>query len=166
MKLTMRRAESTDKWGFVEQFKPYKWNESGFIDVVTAVSHNKETDSFFFSTPYVLRGGEFIPVKTIDEEMGIEKYIKAKKPFYSLVEDGFVVHLKARVNYETGECDLSKSIVEALVSYTEETEGDEGFLLVKKIVNMNDDLRELLEALAIKIAKCKGNKEEFLRSRI
>lgn len=166
MKLTMRRASVTDTWGYVEQFTRYIWNDKGYVDVVTSVSHNKDIDSFFFSKPYVLRGGCFVPLKDIDEEVGIDRYIKAKKPFYSLVGDGFVVHIKSRVDYQTGECDLSKSIVEALQYYSEESHGDEGDLFTKKILNMNTDLKNVLEFLAVELAKCKGDKEAFMRSRL
>lgn len=161
MNLNIRKGESGE-WGFVESFENYRYNDKGTVTVLLVVTHEGK-----LSTPYVFRGGDFIPASVIHEEMGIEKYLKAKKPFYSRLSDGFIVKLKAGTDFLSGEHVPENTSYEVYqISKTVAVSVNQGRLTVRKLLEIPDKVKDLMTELAVEVAKCKGNRETFLLSRI
>lgn len=96
MELKVRNSKDNE-WGFVEGFKVWRWDNKGYVEAVVGVTVDGN-----FTKPYVRRGGDFIPLSEIEESIGIDKYIKAKKPFYSLLKDCFVVRVRVGMNFLQG----------------------------------------------------------------
>lgn len=99
--MKVRIKNDGKNWGFVEKYDIYKYQGKGFKKAIVGIS--LEGSEATLTEPYIFRRNSFEPLRTIEKEMGIEKYIKAKKPFYSLINEGLVVSLHARVDFETGE---------------------------------------------------------------
>lgn len=160
MKLTIRKSKD-DKWGFVETYSSYSYLLKGSITVTVGV-----TVDGTLTKPYVLRGEEFIPLSQIEEEMGIEKYIKAKKPFYSLLSDGFIVQLKVGLDFRTGEYLPDKSCYTVYkVTDKKVISPIECELSLVRILDTTDKLNELMENLGKEVASYKGDRATFLRAR-
>lgn len=160
MKLTIRKSKD-DKWGFVETYSSYSYLLKGSITVTVGV-----TVDGTLTKPYVLRGEEFIPLSQIEEEMGIEKYIKAKKPFYSLLSDGFIVQLKVGLDFRTGEYLPDKSCYTVYkVTDKKVISPIECELSLVRILDTTDKLNELMENLGREVASYKGDRATFLRAR-
>lgn len=160
MKLTIRKSKD-DKWGFVETYSSYSYLLKGSITVTVGV-----TVDGTLTKPYVLRGEEFIPLSQIEEEMGIDKYIKAKKPFYSLLSDGFIVQLKVGLDFRTGEYLPDKSCYTVYkVTDKKVISPIECELSLVRILDTTDKLNELMENLGKEIASYKGDRATFLRAR-
>lgn len=161
MKVTIRKSKNNE-WGFVEGYSQYRYLGKGSITVTVGITVDGK-----MTIPYILRGEEFIPLKQIDEEMGIDKYIKAKKPFYSLLSDGFIAQLKVGLDYETGEYLPDKScynvykIVGKKVISPIECE-----LNLVRLLETTDKINDLMISLSREIASYKGDKELFLRERM
>lgn len=161
MKLTIRKSKD-DKWGFVETYSVYSYLNKGSVTVTVGV-----TVDGTLTKPYVLRGEEFIPLSQIDEEMGIEKYIKAKKPFYSLLSDGFIAQLKVGVDFLTGEYLPDKSCYTIYkIANKKVVSPVECELSLVRLLDTTDKLNDLMISLSNEIATYKKDKELFLRKRL
>lgn len=161
MEVTIRKSKD-NQWGFVETFNVYRYLECGSVTVTVVVTQEGK-----LATPYVLRGEEFIPAKQIEEELGLEKYIKAKKPFYCNLADGFIVSIKAGVNYVTGEFlpDTSNYIVYSLSEKSNMTTNS-GVLHLKRVLNIPEQIDTLMMKLSKEVASCLGDRYNYLKSRI
>lgn len=161
MDVTIRKSKDNE-WGFVESFSMYQTIHTGNIKVVVSITPEGE-----IAEPFVLRDEQFIPLSQIDEEMGIDKYIKAKKPFYCKLSDGFIAFIKAGVNYTEKEFlkDKSDFIIYKVASKDLETQS-KGTLHLKRVLDIPKNLEGLMYHLAEEVSKCNGDREEFLRSRI
>ena len=117
MKITLK-SDKDNKLGFVEKYSHYFYEDRrvsvlGMADV-----------GGYFSEPFVLRGDEFIPAAQIDEEMGIAKYLKAKKPFYSVIGTGNIVVsakiamtlAKTRCTFRRNPCMVCTSLIRTRLS--------------------------------------------------
>lgn len=160
MELKVRESK-TNEWGFVEGFKKWNYLNKGYIEAVVGV-----TVSGSFTVPYVYRKDEFLPASVIDKEIGIDKYIKAKKPFYSLLSDGFVVKIRAGMDFITGELIENGSSFEV---YTVNTrigrKGDK--VPMMRVREVPDNIVTLMnDKLIPELAKCGGDREIFLRLRM
>lgn len=161
MKVTIRKSKD-DKWGFVETYSVYSYLNKGSVTVTVGV-----TVDGTLTKPYVLRGEEFIPLSQIDEEMGIEKYIKAKKPFYSLLSDGFIAQLKVGVDFLTGEYLPDKSCYTIYkIANKKVVSSVECELSLVRLLDTTDKLNDLMISLSNEIATYKKDKELFLRKRL
>lgn len=161
MDLTIRMSKD-NKWCCVESFNVYRYLDTGSISVTVGISPEGKMVS-----PYVLRDEMFIPLKVIDEEMGIDKYIKAKKPFYSALAEGFIVSIKAGVNFVTGELIPEKTTYSVYsISSRGEVVSNTSTLKLKRVLEIPDSVNDLMMKIAGEIASCKGNREVFLRNRL
>lgn len=160
MELTIRKGEG-NIWGFVEVFKTYRFCESGSITVTLGVTSEGE-----FTTPYILRSGKFIPLSEVEGDVGLEAYMKAKKPIYSLLSDGFIITLKCCVNYVTGDFikDKSKYDIYSIVKTTP-VNATEAKLSTVRLLEIPDNLDELAEKLMKKVVETGIDRVEFLRKR-
>lgn len=187
MEVAIKKApNSNEDWGLLETYEVYCYKGKGYIKIVNGICNSPS--GFKFTQPYILRGGNFLPLDIIDKEMGIDKYIKSKKPFYSLASDGLIVNLKVGCDFETGGFLPEKSILRLYrpmmrVSHPmcqgyyagQESATDErvvapvinesGNLVTSEILNLTQEGRDVLAMLAADVAKTKGNREKFLRSR-
>lgn len=159
MDLNIKKGES-NIWGFAETFQIYRYDDKGTITVTLVVSHEGR-----LSNPYVFRGGDFVPASQIHEEMGIQKYLKAKKPFYSRLSDGFIVKLRVGTNFLTGEYIPETSVHDVFEISKTSVQVNSGKLTVRRLLEIPDKVKELMEELSKEVAKCKGDRETFLISR-
>lgn len=86
MILTLRK-DNQGKWGIVEKHSIYEYRG------VTNVTHIFN----MFSEPMMYKGGVFQSLSNISENVGTFGYVKAKKPFYSVLDkNACLVELKAK----------------------------------------------------------------------
>lgn len=77
MKLVLKRDEA-GKWAIVEKMSTYYYADNLTVSFIFDL----------FSKPYIYKGGFFRGLEEIPQEVGISGYIKAKKPFYSVLSKG------------------------------------------------------------------------------
>lgn len=161
MFLRAKKSESGE-WGYVESFNVYRYGTTGSTTVVLGV-----TPEGNFASPYVYRGGDFVPLKQIEREMGIEKYIRAKKPFYSKLRDGFIVKITANTNFYTGECLVEKNnyVVYSAVDLNMKDSVNADVVL-KRVHEVPEQVINVLDNLSVQLASYKGVREQFLKSRL
>ena len=162
MDVTIRRSED-GKWGFVESFSVYRYGGKGVINVLLAVTAEGR-----IAPSYVMRGGKFIPADAIDVEMGIDKYIKAKKPFYTLLSDGFIANVKAGFNTTSGEF-LPEKTSFSIFKFNSNPDSvgiSEGVLSLRKIHESSEQLETLMYKIARQVSLCKGDRRIYLLSRL
>lgn len=163
MKITLR-SDKNNRLGFVE-----KYNHYFYEDRRVSVLCMAEVGGYF-SEPYVLRGDEFIPAAQIEEEMGIEKYIKAKKPFYSVIGTGNII-VSAKIAMTLGENKEyipSKSIYG--LYYLDKNSlkcvgNGEWTAVLKKISATNEQIEAWIQRLGEQFVQCGNDRELFLKSR-
>lgn len=163
MKVTLR-SDRNNKLGFVEKYSHYFYEDRRVTVLCMADVGG------YFSEPYVLRGDEFIPAAQIEEEMGLEKYLKAKKPFYSVIGTGNIV-VSAKIAMTLGENKtyipeksvyglyfLDKNSLKPLGSGEWEAN-------LKKVSATNEQLEAWFHELGRKFVECGNDRGVFLRSR-
>lgn len=159
MLVKVRKGENTG-WGMVETFQVYRYGNHGTVTVTGIVGRDGK-----LAESYVYRGDEFIPASQIDEEMGVEKYIKAKKPFYMRLSDGFPVRVRASIDYVTGECIMDKSSCEIFQVSGRDTSLNYGSVKMTRVLNLPESIGALTENLIKEVANCKGNRVTYIKSR-
>lgn len=159
--LVKARKDKNNSWGFLEEYKVYQYYETGYIKALTSVTVDKR-----LAPVYVFRGEEFVPLEVIDSEMGISKYIKAKKPFYSKVNEGFLVVLKAEVNFKTRKYFPEKSTFE-LYSLNDGASIDiSKGLPFSPVLDIPREFRNVVEEPLRLLGESFGDREKFLRGRL
>lgn len=157
------RCSKDGKFGFVEKFKSYNYRTGA----VTLTSLVRVGDRL--AEPYVLRAGMFVPAAEIDKEMGIEKYIKAKKPFYSVLGSGNAI-LEARVSFNREDGSLNESgthySLYIPVKGSLEEESDNTFTVnANRITNTVPEIDEWVQGLLNDIVKFQQDRKLFLQYR-
>lgn len=158
MILKVRKDDKGD-WGFVEKYKKYRYTDKGYVEALGVVSVEG-----VFVKPYVFRAGEFIPADAIDSEVGIDKYIKAKKPFYSLVKDGFIVSVRAAISFTENKVLLEESSYDVYIMNAPVGKCDE--VSFKKVLDRSEKLDGLMIGPILTLGESFGDREAFLRSRL
>lgn len=161
MKIELK-CDKEGKFGFVEKFKPYIYGDLSTLSVRVMVDVGNK-----ISEPYVFRGGLFIPAEQIEKEMGISKYIKAKKPFYSVLGTGnLIADLKVAYHTKSKEFIKDKSdvklygIVRDSLVYKEK----EGWSVdIRKLTSSSPELDSWFEQTLMTIIDV--NRENFLKLR-
>lgn len=162
--MIVRKSENNE-YGFVESYSIYAFGDTGSINMTIGIEGVDSTCKI--KSPYVLRGGLFVPLSQIEEEMGIEKYIKAKKPFYCMLKGGFIATLKIGTNFETKEFLPEKSSYTVyMVSAVKEVNERESALMLTTIMEIPEVLDKSLMELMESIAPYGRDRESFLRSRL
>ena len=154
------KADKNKNWGFLEQYDSYYYEGKGYVKALVGVKIDKT-----LTMPYVYRGEEFISLDLIDAEVGIDRYIKAKKPFYSMIEGCFIVVLKAVVDYTKKEYIPEKSTFELYTPNLNSSDLKDRIPL-KKVLDVPVEVRTLVEEPLRLLGESFGNREQFLRSRI
>lgn len=154
------KKDKNNEWGMVESFQVYKYDTHGTITATAIVGVNGE-----LVKPFCYRKEEFIPASQIEEEMGIDKYLTAKKPFYSKVSEGFPVKIVSAIDFITGEIDKKKSYCDVFMVSSTKVAVNSGSIALSRVLNKPRSLELLCEDLIERVASCKGNREVFLKSR-
>lgn len=165
------RRESTEngRWGFKESFHVYRYGGKGYIQVTCVVTPDGE-----LSKPYILRRGKYVEAEVIEKEMGVSKYLKAKKPFYSLLTNGFIADIQAGYNFdekiflpeETRYSVYTASYIKPISNEVfHDMIDDMNVLSLKRVYEVNDSLDKLMFSLAEKVVETEGNREAFIKSR-
>lgn len=162
MRLKLRCSED-GKFGFVEKFKSYNYR-TGAVTLTALVRVGDR-----LAEPYVLRAGMFVPAAEIDKEMGIEKYIKAKKPFYSVLGSGNAI-LEARVSFNREDGSLNEGgthySLYIPVKGSLEEESDNTFTVTaNRITNIVPEIDEWVQGLLNDIVKFQQDRKLFLQYR-
>jgi len=157
------RCSDDNKFGFVEKYETYAF-KTGAVKIRAIANAGG-----YFAEPYIYRKGEFVPASKIDEEMGIFRYIRAKKPMYSVIGTGNVI-LDIRVAYDLKTfsiiSDKSYFNVYGVVKDSLSCENDEWYIDIRKLTSTNDDIEKWLNALGKKLALMGCDKKDFLKSRM
>lgn len=159
--MILKLKKSLDgKYGYVEKYKSYRYNSEGYIEVLCSITIDGD-----FSPLYAFKGEKFVPLKEIEETVGIDKYLKAKKPIYSLINEGFVVSLRVPVDYKN-------EIVKEGYSYNVYVVNDissnitNGEIALKSVLNVPETFKNILNNPIKVIGGTFGDRLAFLRSRI
>lgn len=161
MKLVIRKGNDKG-WGFVEKFQTSGANKNLYVKAVVGISPKGK-----MVEPYVFRGKEFISLRQIDEEVGIDKYITAKKPFYSLLKDGFVASITTCFNYETGEIVEDKSTYTVYEAESWVVSSDtEGELTLRNIIKVPEAVDNIIKEIQKTISRTRGDREKFFKDRL
>ena len=166
MQLTLRK-DKDGRAGMVELFRIYKYIEDGSVSLRCAVKVNSDM-SLSLQEPSVLRQNEFIPLAQIDEEMGIAKYIRAKKPFYSLLDNRtFVMYAKVAFTLENLVYLPEKSHFR-LMYPRRTTDTPDGNLIafLTEVGSYSPASIEWFSQFAQQFAKYNFDREKFFRSRL
>lgn len=163
MVLSLKTDKNCQRFGFVETWKTYSY-DTGAVTIMAVVNAGK-----YVAEPYIYRGGSFVSAEVIDSEMGVEKYVKAKKPFYSLLGTGnLIVEMRVCYDLKTKAYIPEKSnyilygVVKDTLSYTEE----KGWIVqLKRITSVNDQVQEWLNTMGARIAACGADRKMFLKTR-
>lgn len=158
--LLKARCSKNNEWGFLEKYDVYRYNDTGYVKALCSVTSDK-----ILAPVYAFRGEEFIPLVDIDEEVGIDRYVKAKKPFYSKLKEGFVVVLKAEVNFRTKEYLPEKSTYEVYTINGIPGKVEEG-IHFKRVKEVPKEFADVVEEPLRLLGESMGDRVKFLRSRI
>jgi hypothetical protein len=159
MKLTVRRS-SDNEWGFVETYKKNIYFNTDSINVVTGVGKDAK-----MKEPFALRGGNFVPLSQINQEMPLEQYMRAKKPVYCKIKDGFIVSMKVVINSHTGEyVKESSDATIYTVNRSSVLNGDCGEVSLVSVLEVPEEVKNLINGFMEEIAKS-DNRVDFLKSR-
>ena len=162
MRLNLKCSED-GKFGFVETYKPYSYSAGAVSMRVLANAGG------YIAEPYVFRGGLFVPAEEIEQEMGIVKYLRAKKPFYSVLGTGNVI-IDMRVAFQFNTYDyIEESSRFKLYGVVKDTlvqdKNNEWSVELRRFTARNKELDDWLRTLAVKVATMGWDREEFLKSR-
>lgn len=152
------------KTGVVEKYKEYYYGYEGTVSMLCGVSIVE--GELVLSEPYALRGRIFVPLKVIDEEMGLSKYLRAKKPIYTILTNSPLIGVKVRKNFQTNEYIEEGSEHNLLAPTVRGMLNDvEGRVVFKLVDAEPEKIKKSAEALMEKMALCRS-REEFLRMRM
>jgi hypothetical protein len=157
------KADDDGNFAFVEKYKPYRYTE-GAIKLFMLVDAGVG-----MTEPVVFRGNKFIPIREIEKEMGIDKYIKAKKPFYSQLGNGnLIVSMNIAFDLQTYELVEEKSHYQAYTVVRDSLRfTKEGWSVNARMLRSSSlVLDDWFKGLAKEIAKTGFDRESFLKLRM
>lgn len=165
-KMNLRlRKDKHDTFGFVESFKTYRYLNTGTISIMVMATPGRP-----LSDVYVYRGDEYLPLGVIDKEMGLDKYITAKKPFYSILSSGvLILDAKIGINYDALQYVKDKSTYKMYTPIPNSiirANGNEYVLGLRRLTSMSDALENWLDQIGQQVAKHGCNRYEFLKERL
>ena len=154
MKLKVRGAEGGDVlWGFLESWGTYHYKGVLTVKHVFALG----------SEPLIHRGGVYEGLSVVEEEMGIGKYIRAKKPFYSPIKESALI-LKADIPIQEGTGIVLGERVS--ISFLEPITVVEGELYTREIPSSVEELSVVSLGDLNNMYESLGDREKFLRGRV
>lgn len=155
------RRDKNMEWGFLEKYSSYSYKGKGYVKALVGINIEKGC----LSPVFVYKEEKFVPLSTIEETVGIDKYIKAKKPFYSKIKTGFIVELKASVNFVTKEYYPNESSFE-VYTVNGPLNTSTGQMPFKKVLDVPLQFRRVVEGPLRLLGESFGDRSEFLRSRL
>ena len=158
--LVKARRSKENEWGFLEEFKTYNYDGKGYVKALTSVTMEGE-----LAPAYVFKGEKFVPLKEIAEEVGIDRYIKAKKPFYSKIREGFVVVLTAKVDFN-GKVYFPEESTYEVYTLNGAPEDISKGLPFKKVLDVPKEFIDIVREPLKLLGESFGDREVFLRGRI
>lgn len=158
--LIKARCSKNNEWGFLEKYEVYSYNSKGYVKALTSIKMEGK-----LSPSFVFKGDEFVPLSVIEEEVGIDRYLKAKKPFYAKLNQGFVVLLKAEVDFANRVYFPEKSTFEVYTLNGKPTDLNKG-LPFKKVLDVPKEFADIVEEPLRVLGESFGDRAEFLRRRI
>ena len=111
MEVRVRRSEKSGNWGVIENFKSWRYKGKGYVEVLAGVDVNTGK----FVMPYVYKGHEFISADKIHNEVGIDRYVAAKKPFFTVIDNAIFMNIRVSVNYMTNTIDIESAEFKAYI---------------------------------------------------
>ena len=159
LKMSKNDENGYTTWGFVELYKVWKYGSKGYIEVV--LGFNPKTEEL--AEPYVFRKEEFIKASQIEDEMGISKYIKAKKPFYSLLVGNLVLKMHVGYDFEAKEKIEEKSynLLYKPIGFSK----DGKRLNLIRQGNLSKDVLSAIEEKVQEVIASDGDREIFIKGR-
>ena len=159
------KCDEEGRFGFVEKYKPYAY-DTGAVKIMAIATVGKEG---YLSAPYVYRRGSFELAKDIDDEMGIAKYLKAKKPFYSVLGTGnVIIEMRVAFDMKKKEYIKNKSSYSIFVIDKDSLACSKEGIWTVNIRRMTSNVPELeswVDSVARKVAMYGSDREQFLKSR-
>ena len=154
--------------GFAEQYTQRYYRNADDVRYTTYKVKFTADIQGNFSEPYVARGGIFVPAHVIHNEMGIDKYIKAKKVFYSVLDkDMCIVSATIYRNIDTGELIYDKSSFHLFIYDTHIIEyGNDLYINAFEMLAQNEMIDNWFRLIAEKFVNYGYTKEKFLMYRI
>lgn len=159
MKIKAKYSKNNE-WGFLEKYECYRYEDTGYVRATCSVTPQQK-----LAPAYIYKGDEFVNISDADKEVGLERYIKAKKPFYAKMKEGFVVVLKASVNFKTKEYYPEKSSYEVLVlNGSPDMVNKE--IPFKRLIDVPVEFNNIVKEPLRILGESFGDREKFLRSRM
>lgn len=139
------KEDFAHKWCVVEKFNTYVYQD------ILNVSHIFN----IFSEPMIYKGGFFSGLSMLDQKVGTAGYIKAKKPFYSILdENSCLVEIKIKYDKSGNMINLEVYLLKPL-----STNGNELYVQrVKSNFILPGEFKNIL-------IESKGDREIFLNKR-
>lgn len=151
------RCSNSKEWAFLEKYEVYRHYNRGYVKAITSVNVNGK-----LSPKYVFKGGEFVSVSDIDNSVGIDRYIKAKKPFYSKIKEGILVVLKAEVDFVEKLYYPEKSTYE-VYTLNGGLYGNDTELPFKRVLAVPDSFNDIVKEPLQILGESFGNRELYIR---
>ena len=158
--LIKARCSKGKEWGFLEKFEVYSYNSKGYVKALTSVTVEGK-----LAPSYAYKGDEFVPISVIDEEIGVDRYIKAKKPFYAKLNSGFLVVLKAEVDFANRIYFSDKSSFEVYTLNGNPSDLSKG-LPFKRVLDVPNEFVDIVREPLRILGETFGDRAEFLRRRV
>ena len=161
MELTVR-SSNNNEWGFVESYKKYSYFNTRTINAVVGVGKDGK-----MKEPFALRSGDFVPLSVIDGEMTVDRYLKAKKPIYCKLKDGFIVSMKAVIDLESGKFlpESSSFMIYTIDTRSSVFQGDSGVIKTVSMLEVPEEVKQLINSFMQVLAET-DDRADFLRSRL
>ena len=157
VKVRMSTKDLFIKWGLVEKFGFYKYKNEGYIESLACVTVEGR-----FVKPRIMKGEKFL----VPTEVDIDNYIKAKKPFYSILDEGFIMNLKAGINYDTGEFLEDKSTAMVYKIISEKPQGTSGYAIATPVSEVPEVVIEMAKGLMKELVEAGEDRKAFLMKRL
>lgn len=154
------KCSKSKEWGFVEKYDVYRYNSKGYVKALTSVTMEGELAPVF-----AFKGEEFVPLGIIDTEVGIDRYLKAKKPFYAKLNKGFLVVLKANVDFANRVYIPEESTFEVFTINGNPGDLSKG-IPFKRVLDVPKEFAEIVKEPLRILGESFGDREVFLRGRI
>lgn len=163
MKIKLK-CDKNNRLGFVEKYTQYFYEDRQISVLGMANVGN------YFSEPYVFRGEEFIPAAQIEDEIGIEKYVRAKKPFYSVIGTGnIIVSAKISMSLDKPSIYIPEKSMFNLYYLDKDSivqkSNTEWEAKLRRLSATNESLEKWFKSLGEKFVESGNDRELFLKSR-
>lgn len=156
MKLKIRPNESRTEWGLIEDYG-YYWYGGEWQTTLCIAAGGVPVE------PHLLIGGDFVPVSERLEAISIERYLKAKKPVFSLLGKGLIVKLTCPAKKGGGVEEGSGSFSLWL---PKDVKTEEGILVCERAKEVPELVTSSMEGVLADFKRTAGDRAGWLTSRV